>query len=163
MGLFDFVKNAGEKMFGKDTESSTWADMDGNPSMSREEMDLAKADELLRAVQNYNIKIDSLYVAVEDDLATIAGTAATSADREKALLIVGNVNGIARVDDQIKVAVEEPQGQFHTVVSGDSLSKIAKAYYGDPMKYPMIFEANQPMLTDPNKIYPGQVLRIPAL
>ena len=55
------------------------------------------------------------------------------------------------------------EAQFHTVVSGDSLSKIAKHFYGDPMKYPVIFEANKPMLADPDKIYPGQVLRIPAM
>ena len=57
----------------------------------------------------------------------------------------------------------EPEAVFYTVVSGDSLSKIAKAHYGDPMKYPVIFEANKPMLTDPDKIYPGQVLRIPPI
>ena len=57
----------------------------------------------------------------------------------------------------------EPPARFHTVVGGDTLSKIAKEQYGDPMKYPVIFEANRPMLSDPDKIYPGQVLRIPAL
>ena len=161
MGLFDFVKNAGAKLFGKDTESS--AEAEGNSGMSREDIDSAKADELIKAVQSYNIKIDSLYVAVEDDLATIAGTAASNAEREKAVLIVGNVTGIARVDDQLKVEKDEPKGKFHTVVSGDSLSKIAKAHYGDPMKYPVIFEANKPMLSHPDKIYPGQSLRIPQL
>ena len=58
---------------------------------------------------------------------------------------------------------EAAMAQFHTVVSGDSLSKIAKEFYGDAMKYPVIFEANKPMLTHPDKIYPGQVLRIPPL
>ena len=61
------------------------------------------------------------------------------------------------------VVAPEPESTFYTVVSGDSLSKIAKAHYGDAMKYPMIFEANKPMLKDPNLIYPGQVLRIPPL
>ena len=79
------------------------------------------------------------------------------------MLVVGNTEGIASVDDQMTTAVQEPEAQFHTVVSGDSLSKIAKKYYGNAMKYPVIFEANKPMLTDPDKIYPGQVLRIPAL
>jgi nucleoid-associated protein YgaU len=67
------------------------------------------------------------------------------------------------VDDQLSVASTEPQSQYHRVVSGDTLSKIAKQYYGDISKYPEIFEANQPMLKDPDKIYPGQVLRIPPL
>jgi len=52
---------------------------------------------------------------------------------------------------------------MYEVQKGDSLSKIAKRYYGDPMKYKELFAANQPMLEDPNKIYPGQVLRIPKL
>jgi nucleoid-associated protein YgaU len=79
------------------------------------------------------------------------------------VLVVGNTEGIASVDDRMTTAVQEPEAQFHTVVKGDSLSKIAKTYYGNAMKYPVIFEANKPMLTDPDKIYPGQVLRIPNL
>ena len=85
--------------------------------------------------------------------------------------VVGNTEGISKVDDQMTVAPPtekapaeappEPEAQFYTVASGDSLSKIAKEFYGDPMKYPVIFEANKPMLKDPDKIYPGQVLRIP--
>ena len=69
---------------------------------------------------------------------------------------------VGEVDDQMEVENKEPEAQFHTVEKGDSLSKIAKKYYGNAMKYPVIFEANKPMLTDPDKIYPGQVLRIPA-
>ena len=78
-------------------------------------------------------------------------------------MVVGNSNGIATVDDQMTVEREEPVAQFHTVASGDTLGKIAKTYYGNAMKYPVIFEANKPMLTHPDKIYPGQVLRIPSL
>ena len=85
------------------------------------------------------------------------------ATKKKVVLVVGNSEGIATVDDQMTVQHTEPEAQFHTVVSGDSLSKIAKHYYGDAMKYPVIFEANKPMLSDPDKIYPGQVLRIPNI
>ena len=74
---------------------------------------------------------------------------------------MGNVAGVAQVDDRIVVEAPEPEATFYTVVGGDTLSKIAKEHYGDAMKYPVIFEANKPMLTDPNKIYVGQVLRIP--
>ena len=77
------------------------------------------------------------------------------------MLAVGNVRGIGRVDDQMSVAKAEPEATFYTVKSGDTLSKIAREAYGNAAKYPVIFEANKPMLTDPNKIYPGQVLRIP--
>ena len=81
--------------------------------------------------------------------------------RERVLLTVGNTQGIAKVEDKMTTAVKGPEAKFHTVVSGESLSLIAKKYYGDASKYPKIFEANQPELTDPDKIYPGQVLRIP--
>ena len=74
----------------------------------------------------------------------------------------GNVEGVEAVNDQMGVASPEPEAQFHTVVKGDTLSKIAKEAYGDAMKYPVIFEAKKPMLSHPDKIYPGQVLRIPA-
>jgi nucleoid-associated protein YgaU len=73
------------------------------------------------------------------------------------------VNGIAEVDDNLEVLNPAPEAVFYTVQKGDTLSLIAKAQYGDMMKYPVIFEANKPMLTHPDKIYPGQVLRIPAL
>lgn len=58
-------------------------------------------------------------------------------------------------------ATPNPYAQYHTVVSGDTLSKIAEQYYGDPKLYPQIFEANRDVLSDPNKIKPGQKLRIP--
>jgi nucleoid-associated protein YgaU len=78
------------------------------------------------------------------------------------ILIVGNTEGIASVDDRISVVNDEPEATFYTVQKGDSLSKIAKEQYGDMMKYPVIFEANKPMLKDVDHIYPGQVLRIPV-
>ena len=63
----------------------------------------------------------------------------------------------------MSVDKSEPEAKYYTVVSGDNLSKISKSQYGDPNKYMKIFEANKPMLKDPDKIYPGQVLRIPPL
>ena len=66
-------------------------------------------------------------------------------------------------DDQLTVEAPAPEARFYTVVSGDTLSKIALSQYGNAAKYPVIFEANKPMLKDPNKIYPGQNLRIPPL
>ena len=85
------------------------------------------------------------------------------ATKEKVVLVVGNSNGIATVDDQMTVEHVEPEAQFHTVAGGDTLGKIAKNFYGNAMKYPEIFEANKPMLKSPDLIYPGQVLRIPHL
>jgi nucleoid-associated protein YgaU len=94
---------------------------------------------------------------------TVAGTVTDHATKEKVVLCCGNVSGVGAVNDMLVVDAPEPESQWHTVVSGDNLSKIAKAYYNDPNKYPVIFEANKPMLKHPDKIYPGQLLRIPPL
>jgi nucleoid-associated protein YgaU len=83
--------------------------------------------------------------------------------KEKVLLCCGNVAGVAAVNDKLTVAEPAPEAQYHVVVSGDNLSKIGKHYYGDANKYPVIFEASKPMLSNPDKIYPGQALRIPPL
>jgi nucleoid-associated protein YgaU len=94
---------------------------------------------------------------------TVAGQVDDQATKEKILLCCGNVQNVAAVNDLITVVAPEPEARYHTVVSGDNLSKIAKAFYGDANKYPVIFEANRPMLSHPDKIYPGQMLRIPPL
>jgi len=66
-------------------------------------------------------------------------------------------------DDKAKpaAAADNPYTQTYVVQSGDSLSKIAQKYYGDAALYTKIFEANRDVLKDPNKIQPGQKLRIP--
>lgn len=144
MGLFDFVKEAGEGLLEK---------------LSGDATEDAKAVEA--RVQEFGLGVDDLRVEVQGDRAVLRGKASDQAAAEKAILAAGNVPGIAQIDDQLEVEKPAQASQYHRVVSGDSLSKIAKQFYGDAMKYPLIFEANQPMLTDPNKIYPGQVLRIP--
>ncbi len=168
MGIFDFVKNAGEKLF--------------KPGESRRESAIEQH------LSGYGIS--GIEVEVDGETAILTGTAKDTSTREKAVLIAGNVEGIARVDDRISVtrqtagfgsgqagtsaaaasagtqsampaAGEGWSSRTHTVKAGDTLSKIAKEMYGDAGKYPQIFEANKPMLKDPDKIYPGQVLRIP--
>jgi len=125
--------------------------------------DRRRAMALANEVETFGFEIQDLAVKVDGDVATVSGTTSDQATRERVILVVGNTVGIARVDDRIEVSTPEPEAQFHTVVSGESLSLIAKKYYGNAMKYPVIFEANKPMLTDPDKIYPGQVLRIPPI
>ncbi len=155
MGIFDFVKEAGEKLgFGKEDKKAT------EQAQANEAIMGSKLQRLLTGL---GLEIEGLKVKFDDGVATISGKAPSQAEKEKAILALGNTQGVSRVDDQMTVGAAEPEATFYTVVSGDSLSKIAKAQYGDPMKYPLIFEANKPMLKDPNKIYPGQVLRIPAL
>ncbi len=164
MGVFSFIKDAGAKVFGigKTTaEEAAEASVDAAAAKLRREE--AAASRLEETVSDLQLQVDGLNINIVDDAATISGMAYDQATKEKVVLVVGNSNGIATVDDQMTVEHAEPEAQFHTVVSGDTLGKIAKNYYSNAMKYPVIFEANKPMLTDPDKIYPGQVLRIPAL
>ena len=58
-------------------------------------------------------------------------------------------------------AADNPYTQTYVVQAGDTLSKIAQRYYGDATLYTKIFEANRDVLKDPNRIAPGQKLRIP--
>lgn len=129
----------------------------------------ANASEMAELLRDLGITIQSGKITVRGDTVTITGTADNAAEKEKAILVLGNTRGVAHVDDQIQVAAapaaapQQPQvqSQFYTVQSGDTLSKIAKQFYGDANRYSAIFEANRPMLKDPDEIYPGQVLRIP--
>ncbi len=155
MGLFSFLKKAGAKIFDKEEEVTS--------GISAEEMHRQKLNMLTSVVSGLNLPINDLSLDLDDDTVTVYGEAQSQADKERVILALGNVEGIGGVDDRISVIIPEPEAQFYEVKSGDSLSKIAKQFYGDAMKYPMLFEANQPMLTDPNKIYPGQVLRIPKI
>jgi len=162
MGLFSFIKNAGAKVFGiGKTDKEEAADKAADNAAKIEEANHKAAKSMEETISDLGLKGENINVSIEDDTAKITGKAHDQATREKIVLVVGNTAGIAQVDDQMEVENKEPEAQFHTVESGDSLSKIAKKYYGDAMKYPAIFEANKPMLTDPDKIYPGQVLRIP--
>ena len=137
MGLFDFIKEAGKKM---DTHFN-----------------------LAKEVHETGIQVDDLDITHDQGVITVSGKVGTQGDREKIILTLGNLEGIEKVNDFLIVENPEPEARFHTVKSGESLSKIAKQYYGNAMKYMVIFEANQPMLKNPDLIYPGQVLRIPPL
>jgi len=160
MGLFSFIKNAGAKVFGIGKTDAEEAAEAAAEEM-REEALVARRME--GTIRDLGLDVDGLNVHVDDDMATVTGMAHDQATKEKVVLVVGNSEGIATVDDQMAVENPEPEAQFHAVVSGDTLGKIAKHYYGNAMKYPVIFEANKPMLTHPDKIYVGQVLRIPAI
>jgi nucleoid-associated protein YgaU len=162
MGIFSFVKGIGEKLTGK-KEAAPAATPTAAPAAEPTAQEIANL--LLGRVQALGLGIDglSIHYSSTTDTATISGAAKSQADREKAILAVGNVDHVAQVEDNLTLATPEPESKFYTVKSGDNLSKIAKEVYGDANKYPTIFEANKPMLSHPDKIYPGQVLRIPAL
>jgi len=160
MGIFDFVKDAGSKIFGGDDPApQPQAQVRSVDPQQLEAMKRRKALEKL--VAELGLEVEGLEVEVHGETATVRGKVDSQAEREKVVLAVGNVVGIARVDDRLEAVQAAPEAKMHTVAAGDSLSKIAKQYYGNANKYMVIFEANQPLLKDPNKIYPGQVLRIP--
>lgn len=122
------------------------------------------ANKLLGHVKSLGLPITGLSISYNSasDLATVRGQVQSQADREKIVLAVGNIDHVAKVDDQLTVSSPEPESKFYTVKSGDSLSKISKEFYGDANQYNKIFEANRPLLKDADDIFPGQVLRIPA-
>lgn len=153
MGLFNFVKDAGAKIFGKKEETSA-------PVEQKKQI---RAQALLDYVKALGLTYQTIKITVNDDDVKVEGKVAEQADAEKIILAIGNVEGVDQVENLMEVITPTPQAKYHTVVKGDTLSKISKTVYGDAMKYNIIFEANKPMLSDPNKIYPGQVLRIPNL
>lgn len=159
MGLISFLKSAGEKL----------GIIDGDDGSAEEAT--KKIEEM---IEGYGFDVKDLNVTISGDTATITGEAASMAEKEKVVLVAGNTQGIGAVDDQMTVAAgaeglaDEAGGGtgeavYHTVESGDTLSAISKKVYGDANKYMVIFEANKPMLKDPDLIYPGQVLRCPPL
>ncbi len=156
MGLFSFIKDAGAKLFGHEEKKDL-------ETKSIEELNYEKAQKLMQEIKSLGLPVDDLNIVIVEDKAIVFGTPADQATKEKIILTVGNTEGIAQVDDKMEVANPEPEATFYTVKKGDYLSKIAKEVYGDASKYNVIFEANKPMLKDPDLIYPGQVLRIPAL
>ena len=143
MGLISFVKNVGEKIFG------------GNEAQA------ATADELKKELDKHGLNAEGLDIAVDGDKVVVKGKTNDSATAEKIAIALGNTIGVAEVDNQLEADNAEDESNFYTVVSGDTLSKIAKAQYGNANDYMKIFEANKPMLSHPDKIYVGQKLRIP--
>lgn len=153
MGLFSFIKDAGEKLFGhKDTSASAEEITQHNQ---------AAAQAIYDHISGLGLKWSSLMVSFDQGQVTITGTTPDQENREKIILAAGNVEGVDNVNDQLTVEAPAPEATFYTVVKGDTLSKIAKEQYGNANKYMVIFEANKPMLGHPDKIYPGQNLRIP--
>jgi nucleoid-associated protein YgaU len=164
MGIISFFKEAGQKLFGGKPEVAAAV-----AEPSNEEKAAAANEAASSAIKDYirsnNLPADNLSITFSgaDQIVTVAGLVATQEEREKIITCCGNVQGVAGVADEMTCdEADAPSCQFHMVVSGDNLSKIAKHYYGDANKYPVIFEANKPMLSHPDKIYPGQNLIIPA-
>ena len=150
MGLIDFIKGAGEKLFNKEA--------------SAEE----KSDAIYKYLQRFNLRTKGVNASFNDDTNTIKviGTVDSMLERKRIVATLGNIDGVEHVNDELQVennaADSSDDIRYYEVKSGDTLSGIAESMYGDASKYPQIFEANRPMLSDPDKIYPGQKLVIPA-
>ncbi|ATO18520.1 peptidoglycan-binding protein LysM [Acinetobacter sp. LoGeW2-3] len=168
MGIFDFVKGIGKKNTAaaepQQTPATQKAPTAAPKAAPAEPSAQEIANKLLGHIKSLGLPISGLSVTYNGstDLATVKGQVQSQADREKIILAVGNIDHVAKVDDQLTVASPEPESKFYTVKSGDTLSKISKEFYGDANQYNKIFEANRPLLKNADDIFPGQVLRIPA-
>ena len=146
MGLWDFVKSAGKSLGIGSAEAAERAGAGG-------------AEEGGRGPRP---EAEGLDISVDGDTVKVSGKAPTQEEKEKIILAVGNVAGVAKVEETLETPEPAAEPVFHTVVKGDNLWKISEKTLGKGARYMEIFEANRPMLKDPDKIYPGQVLRIPA-
>jgi nucleoid-associated protein YgaU len=162
MGLFDFVTKAGSKLGGKIFDvTHDEVDITIPEQISPEELNESRAKSIIKNIKESGVDVENLSVVVAGENVALGGKVKTQDSYEKLALIAGNQFGISSVNCQMEIVNPEPESTFYTVKPGDTLSKIAKEFYGNASKYPVIFEANKPMLTDPNKIYVGQNLRIP--
>ncbi len=144
MGFFDFVKDAGKKLLGRG---------DDNESVKNEI--ISNSD---------TMPIENLDVVVDGDTVTIKGNAKNAEDRAKAALIAGNIEGISKVNFE-DLTVDDDSIELHDlyyeIQKGDTLWRVADIYYKDGSRYPEIVEANREVIKDADKIYPGQMIRIP--
>jgi len=146
MGLFDFVKDVGRQIFDTDDEA---------------------ADTIKNHLEVKTHGLSNLEVEFDDGTVTLCGDCSNQAVRDKAILIAGNIKGVKKiVADDLRAPEPKPEepeekAEIYEIVSGDTLGAIAKRFYGNPSKYTKIFEANKDIISDPNKIYPGQKIRIP--
>ena len=166
MGLLSFIKDAGEKLFGKGEAHAATEAAKADPTPEKiAQASQSAGDAIVTYIRAMNLDADGL--RVEFDAPTgktsVWGTAPDQQTREKIILCCGNVAGVGQVEDNMATAEPADESTYHTVERGDTLSKIAKDAYGNANKYMVIFEANKPMLSHPDKIYPGQMLRIPPL
>ncbi|MCB1850120.1 MAG: peptidoglycan-binding protein LysM [Gammaproteobacteria bacterium] len=141
MGLFDFVRNVGNKLFNRDDEA---------------------AEKIREHIEADNPGIQDIQVAFDDGVVSISGAAQSPEAMEKAVLMAGNIKGVSEVKAEgVKVPQSDVKVEYYVIQSGDTLSALAKRYYGNAKEYPKIFDANREVIKDPDKIFVGQKIRIP--
>ncbi|MGL4637742.1 MAG: peptidoglycan-binding protein LysM [Beijerinckiaceae bacterium] len=145
MGFFDFAKKVGAKIFGAS------------------EAQAAPAEELKKEAAKHGLDTSNLGIDVQGDKVVLTGSAMSMEEAEKIILAIGNTMGVAQIENKLAVNDAAPASRMYTIQKGDTLWKVAETHYGKGKggEYNRIFEANRPMLSHPDKIYPGQVLRIP--
>jgi nucleoid-associated protein YgaU len=165
MGLLSFIKEAGEKLFHSGEAKAAIVEAQADPAADEKAKAASDAagDAIVTYIHAQSLDATGLLVTFDAKSGgvTVFGVAPDQTTKEKIVLCCGNVAGVASVNDMMSVDQSAEESTFYTVVSGDNLSKISKAFYGNANDYMKIFEANRPMLTHPDKIYPGQMLRIP--
>ena len=142
MGLFSFIKEAGAKIFGS------------SPAKA------ATADDLQKELAGHGLPSD-VSIQIDGDKVKVGGKAVSTEEAEKIILALGNTTGVAQVESDLIVNKEAPAAVFYTVKKGDTLSKIAKTHYGSANAWKQIFEANRDTIDDPDRIFPGQVIKLP--
>lgn len=148
MGLLDFASDLGRKLFEGDDDA---------------------AERIKAHIEENNPGIDNLEVSFQGGFVNISGDCKDPEALEKAILMAGNVKGVTKVTTNISFPDETGTAEFtgqegveyYVIESGDTLSGIAKRFYGKAMDYPRIFEANREVIKDPDLIFVGQKIRIP--
>ena len=152
MGMFSFLSDAGKNLLGKGDDGAA----------IKQEIESSFTE----------LPVAGLVVDVDGDTVTLAGVATDIATREKAILIAGNVEGVANVNADQLVSPEIiaatnardiPEPVFYSIKKGDTLWAISTDFYKDGTKYPVIVEGNLEVIKDAEKIYPGQSIRIPEI
>lgn len=153
MGLFDFVADIGKNVFGVG--------------------DADAAEQIKQNIEANNPGVSDLSVSLDGDVCTIGGSCESMEAAKKVVLMAGNMKGVGSVNgtglnapQPIQTVAEEApaaeaEEEYYTIVSGDTLGGIAKKFLGSAGRYPEIFEANREVIEDPDKIFPGQKIRIP--
>ncbi len=143
MGLFDFAAEFGKKLFRKNDDDA--------------------AGKIQQDIEKNNPGISGLGVEHQNGVVTLSGKAESADALEKAVLMAGNVQGVHTVKtESVAAPAQSASIEYYTIAKGDTLSGIAKRFYGNAMDYPFVFEANREVIKDPDLIYPGQKIRIPA-
>ena len=163
MSVFDFIREAGRLLTGAQAAAP---DKPGAPNASTQDSSkpapaAPSGGDIKAELKRVGLPADDIDIKVEGDTVYLKGKADSGAMKQKLILASGNIAGIGKVREDIEAGDDGAAAAFHTVKKGETMSKIAQDHYGAASKYPAIFEANKPMLTDANMLDPGQVLRIP--